>query len=366
MKELESRFVFVDTSMYQSKNFQFYQHALGRFTDLCQDNAINLLMSPVVEQEVRSHLIAQGTEAARNIKDFKKEIKILRNLTDLPQYAIFAELTKETINDSLIENFENFLSDAVYEDVSVNEASLESIVSSYFNKVAPFSDKKKSEFPDAIILDSLLAWAKKNRTEVYVLSTDKDMADFCEGSAGWLIHCNDLDGFIGDVIFTEEKLKDLSAFALEQYEVVKDELENLLEEQLESIEYTSSDFDLDNEISEIETSALAIESINVIKADREYAEFSLKLTFDVEAWHSFSDYDRSIWDSEDKKYILVAQSSRRIRNTVECNGYVTIEYEEGLSANTILDNVEIEDSYIELDPNAGIELDFVEHDLFAD
>ncbi|MBE4325660.1 DUF4935 domain-containing protein [Vibrio parahaemolyticus] len=143
MKELESRFVFVDTSMYQSKNFQFYQHALGRFTDLCQDNAINLLMSPVVEQEVRSHLIAQGTEAARNIKDFKKEIKILRNLTDLPQYAIFAELTKETINDSLIENFENFLSDAVYEDVSVNEASLESIVSSYFNKVAPFSDKKK-------------------------------------------------------------------------------------------------------------------------------------------------------------------------------------------------------------------------------
>lgn len=365
MDELESRFVFVDTSMYQSKNFQFYQHALGRFTDLCQENAINLLMSPVVEQEVRSHLISQGTEAARNIKDFKKTIKILRNLTNLPQHSIFSELTKETINENLIENFDNFLFDAVYEKVSVGEASLESIVNSYFNKVAPFSDKKKSEFPDAIILSSLLAWAKKNNSQVYVLSTDGDMADFCENSNGWLIYSNDLDRFIGDVIFTEDKLKDLSAFALDQYKAVKDEVEALFEEQLDSIEYTSSGFDLDNEITEIETSALTIGSINVIKADRDYAEFSLELTFDVEAWHSFSDYDRSIWDSEDKKYIFVAQSSRHIRNTVKCIGYVTIQYEEGLSVNTTLDSVEVEDSYIELDPNEGIELSFVEHDLFA-
>ncbi|MBP3142214.1 PIN domain-containing protein [Aliivibrio fischeri] len=365
MEALESRFVFVDTSIYQSKNFQFHQYSLGRFNELCSERAINLLMSPVVEQEVRSHLLAQGTEAARHVKEFKKTIKILRNLPDLEQYSIFSELSKETINELLTEKFDNFLDDAVSEIVPVEEASLEKIVNSYFNKVAPFSDKKKDEFPDAIILESLINWARKNQSKVYVLSTDGDMEKFCQNSDGWLTYVGDLDEFIERVLLTEDKLTDLSSFALEQYKELAKGIESHLEEQISLIEYSSVGYDVDDEVSEVHPSGLSIESVNVIKVDREYAEFALDLKFDVEAWYTFADYDRSIWDSEDKKYMFVAQSSRHVRNTVKCNAYVTIDFEDGLAANALLGDIEIEDSYIELDPNDGDELEFIEHDLFG-
>ncbi len=88
------------------------------------------------------------------------------------------------------------------------------------------------------------------------------------------------------------------------------------------------------------------------------------MQFVVEAWHQIQDYDRSIWDSEDKRYIFVAKTSKRLRDTVHCNAYVSISVDDGLAHKTNLDDVHIEDSYIELDSESGELLDYIEHELF--
>jgi len=363
-EELETRYVFVDTSMYESKNFQFHQHALGRFKDLCSEHKLYLLTSPVIDGEIISHLTEKAHEAAKHVKEFKKTIKILRNLPELKHHGVFEELTKKEAEDLLLEKYTEFKSEAVYEWVDVDLAKPSVVTEHYFNKTPPFSDKKPYEFPDALILISLLEWAKQKNIRVYVLSKDGDMESFCNSSGGWLEAVLDLDGFISLVLNNEEELKDSAKFSTERFGECLDEIKRILEESISDIEYSTSGYDIDDEVTDVDAFDLEIVDSNIIKADREYAEFSLTVKFTVEAWHSLTDYDRSIWDSEDKKYIFTAQTSRKVRDTVTCKAYAWIDFEDGLPANTVLNEVYIEDSYVELDPDEGEIIDYQEHEIF--
>ncbi len=191
------------------------------------------------------------------------------------------------------------------------------------------------------------------------------MKSFCDSSEGKLIYQDDLDKFISLVINTEEKLSDISAFAKEHYDLQAAQIKSILEEQINDIEYSTTGYDIDDEVGDYKASELRILESNIIKADRDYAEFSLTVSFSVEAWHHLTDYDRSIWDSEDKRYMFTAQTSKQILHDITCKAYVWISFEDGLAVNTELVDVNIEDSYIELDPDSGEELASHEHEIFG-
>lgn len=62
--------------------------------------------------------------------------------------------------------------------------SVSGILAMYFQQLPPFhvENRKKSEFPDAIALATLEAWAEKNNTGVIVVSRDGDWEAFCKTS----------------------------------------------------------------------------------------------------------------------------------------------------------------------------------------
>ncbi len=202
-EKLETRHVFVDTSIYESKNYQFHQHTLGRFKDLCNEQNLYLLMSSIIDREITSHLTKKAHEAAKHVKEFKKTIKILRNLPELKHHGIFDELTKSKTENLLLEKYAKFKEEAVREWVDIDLAKPSVVTEHYFKKIPPFSDKKKDEFPDALMLISLLEWAKQKNTRIYVLSKDGGMNSFCKTSGGWLKAVSDLDEFISLVINVE-------------------------------------------------------------------------------------------------------------------------------------------------------------------
>ena len=353
MTQLKTRHVFVDTSMYEGKNFQFNSHALGRFAELCENRSINLLMTSITEREIRSHLLIKANDAAKSISGFKKEIKILRNLPDIPHYGIFDQLKSEDINASLLEIFDEFLDVSVNEYVDLSMASIEQVVDGYFNATPPFSAKKKDEFPDAIVLHAIEAWAKNCNTSVYILSTDGDMQGFSNNSQNTLIYESDLEHFISLVVKNDKAHQEPIKFAENRCTEIWWKIAPLLEEDLGDLEFSGSY----GEIDEWEISNIDYKAANVQQAYRDSSEFSIKVKFDVEAWHIIDDYDRSIWDPEDKKYLFLAQNRIKVRNTVECDAIVNLEYEDGLEVNTEITDSYIEDNYVELDIDDGIELD---------
>ncbi len=356
MSQLQTRYVFVDTSMYQQKNFQFGIHALGRFAELCKDESIYLLMTSITEREVKHHIELKAQEAAKSITAFKKEIKILRNLPDLPHYGIFEKITSSDIEDSLTEIFDDFLFKAVHEFVDLSKASVDNIVDSYFDEKPPFSSKKKDEFPDAIVLHALDAWSQDNDSKVYILSLDGDMKSFSEDMDGKLIYENDLEQFISLVVKNDEAHLEPIRFAENRLAEIWYKIAPTLEEQVEEIEFIGSIGDVDNiSIKNIEYS-----EANVQNADRDSSEFAIKIKFDVEAWHTVDDYDRSVWDPEEKKFLFIAQNRLKVRNEAECEAIVSLEYEEGLEVNADIIDSYIEDAYVELNSELGVELN-LEH-----
>lgn len=66
--ELQTRLVFIDTCAYESKNFQFGQHALGRLQELVENEKIHLLITDVTRSEIEAHLHKKSDDAASKIK----------------------------------------------------------------------------------------------------------------------------------------------------------------------------------------------------------------------------------------------------------------------------------------------------------
>nr|WP_319554184.1 PIN domain-containing protein [uncultured Vibrio sp.] len=49
--ELQTRLVFIDTSAFEKKNYQFGQHSLGRLQELIEDEKIHLLITDVTRKD---------------------------------------------------------------------------------------------------------------------------------------------------------------------------------------------------------------------------------------------------------------------------------------------------------------------------
>lgn len=77
--ELQTRLVFIDTSAFEKKNYQFGQHALGRLQELIEDEKIHLLITDVTRKEIDSHLKHKSEEAASMIKKMQRDAMFLRN-----------------------------------------------------------------------------------------------------------------------------------------------------------------------------------------------------------------------------------------------------------------------------------------------
>lgn len=363
MKELLSRYVFVDTSVYESKNFQFHSHTLGHFKDLCVDRKIFLLNSDIINNEVTSHLKVKSAEAAKHIKDFKSTIRILRNLPDIPQYSIFKTITKDEIENDLLKKYDEYVDEAVYENVDIDTVLPSSVIQSYFMKTPPFSMKKKDEFPDAIILHSLDAWAKSKNETIYVLSNDSDMENFCENNER-LHHVGNLEGFIDLVIKSEEELKEPSAFAFVIFDENRNEITERIHGLLESIEFISESMDWNGEISDVAIDKVEIVEINLLDVSRDDSLFDVKVKFEIDAWHTLTDLDRSIWDSEDKKYIFEATTSYRCLHEVNCSISLKLYYEDGLRKNLEIYDLELDTNTFSLNVEDGEEIEREEHNLF--
>ena len=260
--ELKTRYIFIDTSMYERENFQFHEHALEHVKTLCREKTLHLLMNQIVENEVRSHLREKAHEAANAVKQFKKTIKILRNLPELGHYVIFNELKGIAVEELLIQKFQDFIDEAVYETIDINLASITEVVAKYFDKKPPFSQKKKNEFSDAIMLESLLEWAKSKQTQIYILSADGDMKRFCEAHKEWLFYVGDLNKFLD--LVQRDKEEFAYRFANEQFQSLLSEITLKLEDEIKSIEYVSSGNDFDDEIFDADAYGLDLQIMTVL------------------------------------------------------------------------------------------------------
>jgi len=93
--ELESRLVFIDTSAYESKNYQFSEHALGKLCEFLESERLHLLITQITINEIQAHLLEKSEESARAIKKTQKDAMFLRNTPELACHGIFEKVKED-------------------------------------------------------------------------------------------------------------------------------------------------------------------------------------------------------------------------------------------------------------------------------
>lgn len=174
----------IDTEIFERTGFRI---ETGLFKTLAQfkNSDTQVVVSDVIHHEVLSHIEKRHTETKA------AAIKTLNNA--LQQLIVTAEQVQKV--EAHLDGIDG-LSHAemrlknFYESVgaelikSKDYLDIERLVSNYFESKPPFAESgtKKHEFPDAIALLSLEAWARKNHQHLLVVSHDGDWKRFCEQS----------------------------------------------------------------------------------------------------------------------------------------------------------------------------------------
>lgn len=176
----------VDTCIF-TENGDRLDSGLLKHLEQFKDNAFQLVFSEITLREVHGH-IAKNSEEAKT-----KLVSALRSagkLWDVPKEKqelavthLLGEDSAKVMASNRVKDFASRCGAQVIDAKSMLD--VQDLLKRYFSVLPPFeaSAEKKSEFPDAIALLSLQAWAKKEGTALLFVTKDKGCKEFCKESA---------------------------------------------------------------------------------------------------------------------------------------------------------------------------------------
>lgn len=243
---MEKDIVFIDTNVFVSEHYFLEGNRINKLLELAEEGYINILWPEIAYNEVKSHIVRDMSLAFKYVCG--KEFRVLRNHPAFVEYCKNGTDSVCKIALQLLESFKvkshAFIILTSYCD-NVGE-----VFDKYFSKKKPFGvEKKKDEFPDAFIIQSLENYCKKNslKQKIMVLTTDRDYID----SSPYLTIVRDYEKYISDKLATKEEFDQLYVEMNIEESLFKDlwldEIDQILNDEKTYFEYCNYD-----EISEVE------------------------------------------------------------------------------------------------------------------
>lgn len=175
----------LDTSIFDRNSLRLESGLLRRLSQFSENNVL-FVLSDVVEREVIRHITTQMLEVKQEAE--KALAKLAKTLTQ--ETAAIAEFRSTVLDNKdphslALERYQSFKNDTGLQIVCSDEyVTVDTLMHSYFNSEPPFAatGSKKHEFPDAVTLLAIEAWAKEENGLVLAVSTDRDWETFCSQS----------------------------------------------------------------------------------------------------------------------------------------------------------------------------------------
>jgi predicted nucleic acid-binding protein len=295
---LETKNVFIDTSIFIRENFGFNSERLCRIKQLAKDNEIKLYSSYITEQEVKIHIKEAIDKSKGPLKELKQKGRVLNN--NIHCQTIFNKDFFESVKKEILDDYQQFIQEVNMEYILIN-SNINKVIRNYFGLLPPFSSRKKSEFPDAFVLDSITIKFKDE--DIFIISCDSDWEKYCKSRSNFKFFSS-IQGFF-DYIEKENMNYQL-------IETLFDNLQDKIVEKIRSaiIEDDYGIFDASDEYSSIENIEDCEVKINedtllIEKISNNIANISFEVDADIQFKLSVMDENNSFWDSEDKEWGFV-------------------------------------------------------------
>lgn len=321
----------IDTSVFDQYGCNLRFQVLQRL-DQFRGTGVTVLFSDVIAGEVKAHIAAQAEEAKEKLNialghykkgwrldfDVKEKVGTLINLAADPA-------------DFAASQFDEYV-EAIGAEVIATEGAvpISKIMSLYFGQKPPFSRKesKKSEFPDALALLSLEAWAAASGRLLLAVSKDGDWAKYAETSDTLVCRadikqCFDL--FNQDVrvvaVNVVSKLREGAA------PEILGNLRNVIQAFLDDLDF---DVEASSALSFNATQEAAV--LKVINLDEDLSPLvvasdddTVTFSIDVDATVDFdAEFSFSVKDGIDRDYVPLGSSSVSTTEVVKFPVVITV------------------------------------------
>ena len=260
-RRLVTPYAFIDTEAFRATGLDWRSRPWTSLVDLAGKGTIQPITTSITAREVEARLseaLIEAEAAARKHAAVFGQLGQDQPLGGGDEAGRKAKLHKQ---------FRKFLKKGRFTEIPII-TDLEAVLDDYFTGAAPFGEgKKKSEFPDAFVLASLLAWVRPGRPKVYVVGKDPDMARFCAGRDD-LIQLDSVAELLSLALASSELLARLEAHVRGDANLLEK-----LKDQLNSYRARRSDI----AVEDIEFDDLEIDSVLLVEESEDGDEFVLEV-----------------------------------------------------------------------------------------
>lgn len=193
--------VILDTSVIMNDKFDFTFQKYKHLLELHKEGIIDVVLPDVIRRECWANFQSIQDEYKKVIDRLKRNTKRYYNIhpfDKINKFNIDTEKALKEFKDCIEKYF-----DELQTWESTKENILPNVFDAYFNKEPPFSEKKKDEFPDAVVLMSLANSFPGN--EIILLSLDPDWKNFADHNS-WRSFLNVEEFLNSRFIISKEEL----------------------------------------------------------------------------------------------------------------------------------------------------------------
>ena len=167
--------LYIDTQVFVKNSLALDTRDFKQLKNTFVKGGLRLLVPEMMKRELFRKYEERAKKAAEEVEKAHKIHPIGSiALGDLPSTD---ELEKQCLSE-LKRQWEVFKEHFVVEELPL-VGDLEEVVNWYFKIEAPFSEKKKKEFPDAFILSALERYHQENQASIAVITDDGSFGEAC-------------------------------------------------------------------------------------------------------------------------------------------------------------------------------------------
>ena len=209
--------VFIDTSIFDQQSYNFDSAAFRPFIAAISGKGFSLILPDPTSREVRKHIAERADAVVSALEDSRRKAPFLAKLENwpVPGFALSWEVRKLGMA-----HWREFLNHFKVTNLPLDGANLDQVMHWYDNQHAPFGPKKKKEFPDALAFSAILAFAKKQRVTVAVISLDPDFRSAC-GRFSEVLSFRSLPVFTETLIASDRRVETVRAMFDENPDILR-------------------------------------------------------------------------------------------------------------------------------------------------
>jgi competence transcription factor ComK len=347
--------VFIDTNIYMHKQYDLYNNSDFRtLSQYISEGKVSFYTHKIVIEEVKKHFRIEVSNNMERYSSFRNKLRLLKGAS----FSIFNEqITDQDLINTGIALIDKYFTNNKAIVLDYSGISLENIFDDYFTSKFPFENKKdkKSEFPDAVIIASLI----KNKPDngLSIITNDNAWREAFKNDSDYIV-MNSLKDFLDQI----SKSEVLYAKIYEYYQLdsSKQRVKMLIEEKIESsrivvdgLEYdrkgvvSGVDYDevyIDNVSASLRRLTIQKISHNEDNDNEIEVLLNYKVSFKLTITCYYTDYENSIWDGEEKKYLYQKNSTIYEEHKALENFSLLIKYDLSLEnhiSESIIDEIKL-------------------------